>query len=373
MSENEVRFYDPFLGRKKKPKYLAFFLLDPDFFLKLSSTSLRKIMSDEKEESLYKGMESANSEKDLLRIVEKVIQKQWGATEHLTKIHQSLLNGTFEQDMYSFPGPFEMFREAFKPANNEFSYVSNFIVEIERQTHKPFLAYADGKTVDAIKDLLDKPICKHLLWPEVESILNEGNNKDSLRLINTVVSFEVLIAILAALDVHLINKYPQETSVFAMLLTNSKNGNSNSTKLLFEFLKSKLNANSIDDLKQICSKRSFHLSDSSFDRWSAGSQLPNESNYISFLKANFDANQFELMRQRYYATKLLSYIGHTFQDIQHVIKDLNPTHEQRLELRPLPDYPFGHQSIQNWLDERYPYWIGYHKERINRREGIPSD
>ncbi|MDT7849229.1 hypothetical protein Q9292_06370 [Methylophilus sp. VKM B-3414] len=330
-------------------------------------------MTDDNEESLFKSMESASSEKQLLKIVEKVIQSPWAATDHLKKIRQSLVNGTFEQDMYTFPGPFELFREAFKPSNNEFSYVSNFIVEIERQTHKPFVAYAGEKKVDAIKDLLAKPICKSILWPEVEAMLQADFNKDSVRLINTVVSFEVLLAILAALDVQLTYKYPHETSAFAMLLTDSRNGTKNPTKLLFEFLKTKLGANSKDALKEICSKKSFHLSDSSFDRWSAGSQLPNESNYISFMKANFEANQFELMRQRYYATRLLSYIGHAFQDIKVVIEGLNPTPDQRLEIRPLPDYPFGHQSIQNWLDERYPFWIEYHKERINRREMLPSE
>lgn len=318
-------------------------------------------MTESGEESLYKRMVSFNSQSDALKLVQDLSNRLNPESVIGRMAFEVLETGIVDEDsVQRLPGIHECFLEGAYRPTEEKSCAATFIIDVERQTSKANQLILEGKVQDAVESLIDLPIAKHLLWPDALELLGKAKFKKDLFGLNISVSFEVLLAIIAARDVHLSRKHNITISVFESVLPCRKLEGKSPTILLFEAFKEMLAASSISDLMD----KTFYP-ETFFKRWSSGKQLPSYSKFEALISNHLEGKDRDLMLWRYFAVKMLNFIGYASQEICKSIQ-VSLTEEQKAALRPFPDWPFGHGTITDWLSARYPYWLNYHQQVINQ-------
>lgn len=319
-------------------------------------------MTEGGEESLYKRIVGFNAQSDALKLVHDLSSRLDPESVIGRMVFEVLETGIVDDDsIQRLPGVHECFLEGLYHPTREKSYPATFIIDVERQTSKANQLLLEGKVQDAVKNLIDQPIAKHLLWPAALEILVNTKTKKDLVGLNISVSFEVLLAIIAARDIHLSRKYSMDTSVFESVMPGEKSEDKSPTILLFEVFKQVLAASSISDLMD-----KTLYPETFFKRWSSGKQLPSYSKFEALISNHLEGKDKDLMFWRYFSVKMLNFIGYAAQEIckatQGPLSD-----EQKTALQPFPDWPFGHAAITDWLSARYPYWLNYHQQIINQR------
>lgn len=316
-------------------------------------------MTESGEESLYKRLVAVNSKSDALKLVQE-LSNRFDPDSVIGRMAFKVLEaGIVDDAIQHLPGVHECFLEGAYHPTEEKSCAATFIIDVERQTFKANQLILEGKIQDAVESLIDQPIAKHLLWPDALELLGKAKLKKDLLGLNISVSFEVLLAIIAARDVHLSRKHSLMISVFESVLPCRKLDES-PTILLFEALKEMLAASSISDLMD-----KTLYPETFFKRWSSGKQLPSYSKFVALLSSHLEGKDKDLMLWRYFVVKMINFIGYASQEICKSIQ-VSQTQEHKAALRPFPDWPFGHGTITDWLSARYSYWLNYHQQVINQ-------
>jgi len=319
-------------------------------------------MTESGEESLYKRMTGFNDQGDALKLMQDLSSRLDPESVIGRMAFELLETGIVDEDsIQRLPGVHECFLEGAYHPTEEKSCAATFIINVERQTSKAHQLILEGNVQEAVESLIDQPIAKHLLWPDALELLGKAKFKKDLFGLNISVSFEVLLAIIAARDVHLSRKHSLMISVFENVLPCRKLEGKSPTMLLFEALKEMLAASSISDLMD-----KTLYPETFFKRWSSGKQLPSYSKFVALISNHLEGKDKDLMLWRYFAVKMLNFIGYASQEICKSIQ-VSLTEEQKAALRPFPDWPFGHGTITDWLSARYPYWLNYHQQVINQR------
>lgn len=320
-------------------------------------------MTESGEESLYKRIVGFNYQGDSLKLMQELSSRLDPESVIGRMAFEVLETGIVDKDsIQRLPGVHECFLEGLYHPTREKSYPATLIIEVERQTSKANQLILEGKVQDAVKNLIDQPIAKHLLWPAALEILVNAKTKKDLVALNISVAFEVLLAIIAAIDVHLSRKYSMDRSVFESVMPCGKSEDKSPTILLFEVFKQMLEASSISHLMD---KTSYP--ETFFKRWSSGRQLPSYKKFEVLVSNHLEGKEKDLMLRKYFTVKMLNFIGYAAQEICNATQGpLND--EQKTALQPFPDWPFGHVAITDWLSARYPYWLNYHQQIINQRD-----
>jgi len=319
-------------------------------------------MTESGEESLYKRIVGFNDQGDSLKLMQELSSRLDPESVIGRMAFEVLETGIVDKDsIQRLPGSHECFLEGLYHPAKEKSYPATFIIEVERQTSKTNQLLLEGKVQDAVRSLIQQPIAKHLLWPAALEILVNAKTKKDLFAINISVSFEVLLAIIAARDIDLSHKYSIDKSVFEIVMPCGKFEDKTPTILLFEVFKQMLEASSISDLMD-----KTLYPETFFKRWSSGKQLPSYKNFEALVSSNLEGKDKDIMLWRYFMVKMLNFIGYAAQEICKATQRL-PSDEQKAALQPFPDWPFGHAAITDWLSARYPYWLNYHQQLINKR------
>lgn len=318
-------------------------------------------MTESGEESLYKRMVSFNSQSDALKLIQDLSSRLDPESVIGRMAFEVLETGIVDEDaIQRLPGVHECFLEGAYRPTEEKSCAATFIIDVERQTSKANQLILEGYVQEAVESLIDQLIAKHLLWPDALELLGKAKTKKDLFGLNISVSFEVLLAIIAARDVHLSRKHNITISVFESVFPCKKLEGKSPTMLLFEAFKEMLAASSISDLMD-----KTLYPETFFKRWSSGKQLPSYSKFEALISNHLEGKDKDLMLWRYFAVKMLNFIGYASQEICKSIQ-VSLTEEQKAALRPFPDWPFGHGTITDWLSARYPYWLNYHQQVINQ-------
>lgn len=304
-----------------------------------------------------------NDQSDVIKLAKELSTKVDPGSITGRMVFEMLEAGIVDQDsVQRLPGSHECFLEGLYYPAKEKSCPAAFIIEIERQTSKANQLILEGKVQDAVNNLIDQPMAKHLLWPAALEILGKAKTKNDLVALNISVAFEVLLAIIAARDIHLSRKYSIDTSVFESVMPCGKSEDKSPTILLFEVFKKMLAASSISELMD-----KTLYPETFFKRWSSGKQLPSYKNFEALVSSNLDGKDKDIMLWRYFMVKMLNFIGYAAQEICNATQ--GPlSDEQKTALQPFPDWPFGHVAITDWLSARYPYWLNYHQQIINQRD-----
>lgn len=319
-------------------------------------------MTESGDESLYKRLVGLNNQSDTTKLTKELSSRLDPESVIGRMVFELLETGIVDEDsIQRLPGMHECFLDGLYHSTKEKSYPSTFMIEVERQTSKANQLILEDKVQDAVKSLINQPIAKHLLWSEALELLGKAKTKKELVALNISVSFEVLLAIIAARDVDLGRKHNIVTSVFESVLPCSKLEDKSPTILLFEGFKQMLVASSISDLMD-----KTLYPETFFKRWSSGKQLPSYKNFEALVSNHLDGKDKDLMLWRYFVVKMLNFIGYVSQEICKAAHG-NISDDQKIALRPFPDWPFGHAAITDWLSARYPYWLNYHQQLINQR------
>lgn len=363
-----MKFYNPLTGKHRRIKFSSLFLLEPDFFLKLASMPMSTIMIEQGHESLYKRMKNVSNEKSVKNVLKELLKIYNPQGPFVTKLINAIENDDFENQELQSKGAYEYFCEGLYSPDESRSYQHEFIISIERQTSSATSFLEKGVIQEAVEELRKQPICKHVIWPEANTLLENLESADSIKPLRYLISMEILIAILAATDVEICHKKNLDSSLFLPIMPSTKNDDKNPSSLLFDVCKQHMKVKSITEMLDKLSE----FDESLLKRWSSGKHLPSNRNYIKLIKHSGDDKAHNFLIHQYIAAKAFHFIGYFFQDMQKNVMKLNLNELQKAKIRPLPDYPFGYASVQSWLDSRYPYWLEYHKDAIKRRGLLPS-
>lgn len=328
---------------------------------------LRKLMTENGQESLYKKLNNISND-DALRVLRGFADKLPLKGNFAKILSQALESGDLDEQNFALAGPHECFLDGFYAEGEKRSYPAIFIIEIERQTALSNHLLQKGNVQDAVKILLQQPIATHLFWKESIEIFTNAKKPTELNMLNISVSFEILIAILAARDIEVAHKNNIDISVLESILPTTKTENKNPTTLLYESFKRAISVTSIHDLMDKTSKGDISFDESFFKRWSSGKQLPSHSRFSELIRNNLDSKEVELMQWKYFAVKILNFIGYASQEICRRMRHESISDDQRVLFKPFPRCPFSYSTMTEWLENRYPYWLNYHKQEFGRRD-----
>lgn len=354
-----LRFYNPIAGKPVPFNLSGLFLLDPATMLKLHGLSLRRMLSEEFDEALYKKWERISKGKQRA-------SSNFGR-EFLNRLQVEApivgeMRAAFEGDVSSLTrmenmGPWESF---FLGAGEELLGMSGrgrLLVAIERASKEPMELIRSGAILEAVSVMRSDPVISLFLWPDVVEAMEKCNTAIQLLPAQAAIATEILLSYVAAADAELASA---DESIFDSLLPGDHAPGKNPTSLFFAYLRDATGATSLRTFLEHPKAQKISLDMTTLKRWSAGTHCPDLVWLRPVLNAFFGDASYSPVTNRYWGARYFSLIGYLAQTIATRAIKQPPMSEQALAFRPWPNYPFGHSNSESWMQSRYPYWFDYH-------------
>lgn len=327
--------------------------------LKLHGLSLRRMLSEEFDEALYKKWERISKGKQRA-------SSSFGR-EFLNRLQVETpivgeMRAAFEGDVSALSrmenmGPWESF---FLGAGEELLGMSGrgrLLVAIERASKEPMQQIRSGAILEAVAAIRSDPVISLFLWPDVVEAMEKCKTAMQLLPAQAAIATEILLSYVAAADAELASV---DESIFATLLPGDHAPGKNPTSLFFAYLRDAIGATSLRTFLEHPKAKKLSLDMTTVKRWSAGTHCPDLVWLRPVLNAFFGDASYSPVTNRYWGARYLSLIGYFAQTVVTRAKKQPAMSEQSMAFRPWPKYPFGYSSCESWMQSRYPYWFEYH-------------
>jgi len=364
------RFINPFQGRAKPLELSGMFLFDPTVEMKLGGTPLRTLYSEMNKESLYKCLERSNK-----------LNIAW--TDRLTNELVELLPASIQDEIRAGLRGDEsvLHREGIVGLWGFYFYMLNklqgrpryahekLIIDIERACVGAATLCNEGRFIEASALLATDPIMRKFLWPAALEAMTNATDFRGLIAVRASVALEVRVSIMACWDVQLqVAAGETQKSNFAFLLPSPHLRGKNPVSLFFQWMLEKAGVSTVralmDDVRLVSS--SVELG--TLGAWSRGTNLPKWSYLKSLSDALFGTEEADETQRMYWATTYFNFIGYYAEYLSALALKVTGTSAADL-LAPWPAMPFGHDSIESWLQNRYQFWLEFHRPRPRSSPG----
>lgn len=354
-----LRFYNPISGKPAPYSLSGLFLIDPATMLKLHGLSLRRMLSEEFDEALFKKWErvSKGRQRASLNFGHEFLNRLQADAPIVGEMRAAFEGDVSAQRRIGDIGPWESF---FLGAGEELSRMSGrgrLFVAIERASREPMSLIRGGAFTKAIEVMRADPVISIFLWPDVVEAMEQCTTEKQLLPAQAAIATEILLSYVAAADAELASA---DESIFTSLLPGEHAPGKNPTSLFFEYLRNAIGANSLRAFLDHPKAKKLSLDMSTIKRWSAGTHCPDLVWLRPVLKAFFSDASYSPIVNRYWGARYFSLIGYLAQTIVTKVQKQPVMSEQTMALRPWPNYPFGYSSCESWMQSRYPYWFEYH-------------
>ncbi|CAG9165233.1 hypothetical protein LMG23992_00377 [Cupriavidus laharis] len=231
-------------------------------------------------------------------------------------------------------------------------------VLMERSGRRAQQLFEAGDTPGAVEYITTHPLLKALVWPEAKEVLRGATSLNALRPLALAMAMDAHLGWLAAWDLDDAENRELPAPQFASLLPSNRRPGRNSTSLLFDELKRRLEVSTITEMMD----RGHRVPDvevGTLYRWSAGKNFPDSGTMSKVMEAHGLLDDRDILYRQFSAAKLINLMGWLSQDLSKKTRE----HGEPPALWPWPAYPYGHPDFESWAAERYPFWLNFHQER----------
>jgi hypothetical protein len=364
------RFINPFQGRAKPLELSGMFLFDPTVEMKLGGTPLRALYSEMNKESLYKCLERSNK-----------LSIPW--TDRLTNELVELLPACIQVEIRAGIRGDEsvLHREGIVGLWGFYFYILNKLQERPRYAHEKLIIDIEracvgaatlcneGRFSEASALLATDPIMRRFLWPAALEAITNATNFRGLIAVRASVALEVRVSIMACWDVQLqVAAVEKQKSNFAFLLPSPHLRGKNSVSLFFQWILEKAGVSTVralmDDVRLVSSS----VDSGTLGAWSRGTNLPKWSYLKSLSDALFGTEEADETQRMYWATTYFNFIEYYAEYLSALALKATGTSAADL-LTPWPAMPFGYDSVESWLQNRYQFWLEFHRLQTKSSSG----
>ncbi|WP_321958885.1 hypothetical protein [Burkholderia cenocepacia] len=228
-----------------------------------------------------------------------------------------------------------------------------YIVELERVGHRANGEIYAGDMYGAVETIESHLVSSPLLWPTATDSLLRIRNFTGVTPQTAAMAMEAHLGWLAAWDISASGCVDDTDSKLGMLLPSHDAPGRNPTSLLFDTLKRRVGAASVEEIADKVPE----ISSETFYRWSSGKQFPDTktADAVVFKYGLIERNRTDVFHHQYGAAKLINLIGYICEQLANKTRLAGSP----LEYMPWPNYPFGYSDFESWAAARYPYWLAY--------------
>lgn len=360
-TDKQLKFINPFGGKRSPISISGLFLLDPSVFIKIAGSSMRGMLIETLGEALHKKLERivTGKQKASEATVIEFLNKLPGDAPILIELRAAVLGDVRAQEKFDNLGPWELFLLGMKRELSTLESRLRFVIDLERASMAPLRQLVKGNLGEAAELIGANPMTSVFVWPEVSSLLNTYISRKELVPLQASIAMEVHLSILAAWEVDLALK---DGASFSRFVPRADSPRKNPAALFFRDLKSRIGAKTLREFADHPKLQRLSLDMTTLKRWSAGTHYPDPIWLGPIIQSCFHEADRESVWNDYWATRQINFIGYYCQLLRGKALRIANTDEAS-KLLPWPSYPFGYATFENWIGDRYPIWLDYHRSR----------
>jgi hypothetical protein len=354
-----TRFNSPFQGKPTPLELSGLFLFSPTVHLKVLGLSMSGLFAEMERMSLYKRLDQAMKgiRPISLGLTDDLINQIITSSSPIKNVFIAAHNGDDSAKVaVDQLGFWEAFLMGACDVEKNLPPWNAHLLAIERASAVPQVLVNNGRFHESVQLLSNDSLMCKFLWSDAITIFKSVSNEAQLLPLRTSISLEVLLSYVAAWDADL---GMSEAQLIDILPTQDMPG-CNPQKLLFQWLKKKIGAKSINSILEDERACNLSIDAATLKRWSSGKSHPSHDHWEEMIAAFIDEPDYQRAWFRYWGAKYISLIGYLWQEVLQKAENLAGTTNDHSQL-PWPYFPFGHTSIESWCQARYLYWYGYHK------------
>lgn len=357
-----AQFYNPIAGKPTKIAMSSLFLISPASLIKLYGFSIRGTIVDSLGEKFYKKWERVSAGKQPAKqsMLFEMMASLSPENPWRSELAAAVAGNQQANQRLTQMGLWEAYLQG-ASKGKPLSARQQYICSIERASRLPQQLIEQGAFSQAAEVLAKDEYLSLFLWPEALNLIDSAQNIDALLPLNASVALEVLLSILAGMDV----EADESASAGQCVMPSAVQPGCNPTKLFFEYLKRESRASTMRELAEHKGLAGQPLEMATLKRWSAGTHHPDPVWLRPIIKAIWGDADYAAAWDRYWAAKYLNYIGYLAQLISGRAQKYVGT-DTELLLYPWPKYPFGYDCFEDWVEVRYPFWLSYHRQQAAR-------
>lgn len=366
LPQRRPRYLNPFEGRKKPIQLSGLFLFDPEVPMRLRGQSVRTSFIDMGEESLYKALERAGR---MGRATKSLRDRLIALLPPTTgKAMTAAFDAPASTHAFSQMGPWEAhLLGALSDENGDptgWPKSAQFLYEVEHASRPAATFCGEGQFRAAGEYLASHALLQRFMSPEVLHGIAQLLHPNDRLVLRIVVALEVWLSLLALWD---IGARPGDEddagSYIKQLLPLDAEAGKNSVAHLFEWLLKKANLATPAALMEDPRLREFSVQVGTIGAWSRGTNFPSASYGTAIARALLSAEDAATFKILSAAARQLNFLGYAAQYIEEVTGRLEGAAVvEALQLG--LGLPFGYDTIEAWMMNRYPVWLQFHRANL---------
>ena len=204
-SDKQLKFINPFGGKRSPISISGLFLLDPSVFFKIEGHSMRRMFIDSLGEALHKKLErvTTGQQEASEATVIKLFNQLPGDVTVRNDLCAAFLGDIRAQEKFDNLGLWEMFFLGMNRGLDRLSLRWRFIIDLERASMAPLQQLLQGNFDKAIELIGTNQSISIFVCPEAVSLLKSYSSRKNLAPLQASIAMEVQLSLLAAWEVEL--------------------------------------------------------------------------------------------------------------------------------------------------------------------------
>jgi hypothetical protein len=241
---------------------------------------------------------------------------------------------------------------------------AHFLLEMERASRYPAALCNEGRFQAASEYLAEHPLLRRFVSPEVLNGLAHGTNPNDQLALRAVVALELWLSLLALWDIEgRLGDTDDDRSYIMELLRRDHSAGLNSVAQLFDWLLKAANVATAAALMDDPRLSEFSVEMGTLGSWSRVTNFPSASYSVVIAKALLSVEDAATFKILIAAARQLNFLGFVAQELEKAWEPLSGTKAEQAKLLGL-GFPFGHKTIESWIQGRYPVWLQFHRANI---------
>ena len=377
--QKRPHYLNPFEGRAKPIQLSGLFLFDPDVALRINGGSLRMNFMEIGRESLFKGLErgarlgrfSKRATKELLELLPSKMRGDMRAAFDGGEVTAEYLD--------LIPGPWGAFALGLCATRDEASNAEamsasmQFLCDVERASRHVTELCKEGRFSDASEALGNDKLMGQFIAPAFFRRFAAVDKYEDLFFLRVVGALEVWLSLLAIWDIEARPAdIDDKCSYVSLLIPKEGTEGKNSIALMFDWLLTTVQVPTVAALARDGRLKAIGINEGTLGAWSRGTNFPRSSYVKTISNALLCSEDARVFKAVCAVARQLNFLGYVAQDVQNMIGRLKGA-EVENTVTPWLCLPFGYDTIESWLRGRYPFWLKFHRAKLEEKSNASVD
>lgn len=239
-----------------------------------------------------------------------------------------------------------------------------FLVGVEKSSAGALALVRHHEFKLEARELAHHPLASRIVSPDSLASFEAAGCMHDILPVQAAAAIESHLAWIAAMDVQTSHDNGWNRSLVLDLMSTHARAGRNPAARFFDWIQREAGAATIQQLHEAPAlvNGGIDLDLTTLKRWSAGYFQPHQALLLRIVETLFDERTQEMAGFLNYCMRHLNFVGHLAQAIIDRVSSMDEALSQG-RMRPWPNYPFGHESFEDWFQTRYTYWLAFHRQR----------